>query len=92
MDNIPYTDIDYCKYGMPYRKRTRLWNNVFNWIPQPLCKKDCNSRNGNKHIAEAQRLTTTPEGVIKNFNQNDLYKIPGLLIKEIFESINNNSP
>jgi site-specific DNA-cytosine methylase len=24
---VPYKDVDYCKYGMPYRKRTRLWNN-----------------------------------------------------------------
>jgi site-specific DNA-cytosine methylase len=23
-----YADINYCKYGMPYRKRTRLWNNI----------------------------------------------------------------
>ena len=89
MDNLPYKDIDYCKYGMPYRKRTRLWNNVFNWIPKPLCKKDCGSMNGNKHIAEAQRLTKTENGVKKNFEQSDLYKIPGLLILEIFESINN---
>ena len=43
--------------------------------------------NGNKHIAEAQRLKTTPDGVIRNFQQNDLYKIPGLLIFEIFSSM-----
>ena len=30
MDKIPYVDIDYCKYGMPYRKRTRLWKYFFN--------------------------------------------------------------
>ena len=30
MWGLPYRDIDDCKYGMPYRKRTRLWNNVFN--------------------------------------------------------------
>ena len=39
MQGIPFKDIDYCKYGMPYRKRTRLWNNVFTWEPRPLCKK-----------------------------------------------------
>ena len=37
MNDLPYVDIDYCKYGMSYRKRTRLWNNVFQWKPQPLC-------------------------------------------------------
>ena len=55
MYGIPYKDIDYCKYGMPYRKRTRLWNNVFNWIPKELCKKDCGNVFNNKHIATAQR-------------------------------------
>ena len=52
---FPYVDVDYCKYGMPYRKRTRLWNNVSGFEPRPLCKKDCNSMIGNKHIATAQR-------------------------------------
>ena len=41
MWGLPFKDIDYCKYGMPYRKRTRIWNNIFNWNPKPLCKKDC---------------------------------------------------
>jgi len=24
----PFSDVDYCKYGMLYRKRTRLWNEI----------------------------------------------------------------
>ena len=28
MKDLPYDDLDYCKYGMPYRKRTRIWNNI----------------------------------------------------------------
>jgi hypothetical protein len=28
MQGRPYNDLDYCRYGMPYRKRTRLWNNL----------------------------------------------------------------
>ena len=56
MNDLPYVDIDYCNYAMPYRKRTRLWNNVLQWLPKPLCRKDCDSINGNKHKATAQRL------------------------------------
>ena len=40
MIGFSYVDVDYCKYGMPYRKRTRLWNNVLEFKPRPLCKKD----------------------------------------------------
>ena len=90
MNDMPYKDVDYCKYGFPYRKRTRLWNNIDNWIPKPLCNKDCDFMNGNKHISEAQRLKKTENGVVKNFEQNELYKIPELLILEIFNSMNDN--
>ena len=39
MTDLPFKDVDDCKYGMPYRKRTRLWNNVESWDPIPLCQK-----------------------------------------------------
>ena len=29
MLDLPFKDVDYCSYGMPYRKQTRLWNNFF---------------------------------------------------------------
>ena len=82
MYGIPYKDIDYCKYGMPYRKRTRLWNNVFNWIPKELCKKDCGNITDNKHNATAQRGPS--KHLINNmFNQSDLYVVPEQLIRDI---------
>ena len=43
MQNLPFKDIDYCKYGMPYRKRTRIWNNITSWTPRALCCRDCDS-------------------------------------------------
>jgi len=43
MFDLPFDDIDYCKYGLTYRKRTRLWNNLLTWTPRPLCRKDCDS-------------------------------------------------
>ena len=91
MNRFKFNDVDYCKYGMPYRKRTRLWNNLSNWKPRDLCKKDCGMMEGNKHRETAQRA---PSGKMVNwkenynlFKQDDLYKIPESLIREIFENL-----
>ncbi len=86
MYGMPYVDVDYCKYGMGYRKRTRLWNNVSKWKSQPLCKKDCGSMIGNKHRQTAQQgpCSTHPNN---SLIQTELYMIPATLIYEILESI-----
>ena len=86
MDELRYNDIDYCKYGMPYRKRTRLWNNIMNWNPRPLCLKDCGNVEGNKHIATAQRMPSGKKsewGDKPLFKQSELYVVPADLICEI---------
>ena len=95
MTDLPFKDVDYCKYGMPYRKRTRLWNNAECWAPRPLCRKDCDnmSDNGRQHKETAQRRP--PDGREgRRFKQEELYKVPESLISEIFTSIinNNNTP
>jgi site-specific DNA-cytosine methylase len=58
MIDFDYYDIDYCKYGMEYRKRTRIWTNLKDWTPRPLCKKDCG--NIMNHKQQTQRNSTTP--------------------------------
>ena len=91
MHGIPYKDMDYCKYGMPYRKRTRLWNNVFQWNPIQLCKKDCGHIIDNKHKATAQRMPNGPKHTWGNkplFKQTELYLIPEQLIYDIFNAMN----
>ena len=88
MFDFVYKDVDYCQYGLLYRKRTRLWNNIDTWMPQPLCNKDCVNVINNKHIAQAQRLTKNEDGTVsKNYLQTELYIIPEELIKEIFDSV-----
>ena len=54
MKDLLFVDLGFCKYGMPYRKRTRLWNSLINWKPRPLCKKDCNSMDGSHHKETAK--------------------------------------
>ena len=71
---------------MPYRKRTRLWNNVFRWNPKPLCKKDCGNIVDGKHIATAQRGPS--KHLLNNrFTQSELYVIPEQLIYDILLSV-----
>ena len=91
MNGLRFNDIDYCKYGFNYRKRTRLWNNLTNWKPRPLCKKDCGKVVNNKHIETAQRM---PSGRKESWGENyvkhkqeDLYKIPSELISGILVSL-----
>ena len=93
METIPFNAIEYCKYGMKYRKRTRIWNNIADWKPKPLCNKDCNSMNGNKHKETAQR---GPSGKKETwagqqlFKQHELYMIPEQLVIELLDVIINN--
>jgi C-5 cytosine-specific DNA methylase len=89
MYGLPFKDVDYCKYGLSYRKRTRLWNNVFNWKPRPLCKADCGKiREGSKrkHVEVAQRGPHSGD-TGRAFKQAELYRVPGELVREIFEAI-----
>ncbi|MFM7980991.1 MAG: hypothetical protein ACKPKO_16910, partial [Candidatus Fonsibacter sp.] len=95
MTDLPFKDVDYCKYGMPYRKRTRLWNNVECWDPIPLCQKDCDSMSDNirRHKGTAQRRP--PDGREgRRCRHEERYKVPESLISEIFTYIinRNNNP
>ena len=93
MQDIPYKEVDYCKYGMPYRKRTRLWNNILNWCPRPLCAKDCMQISNNKHRQTAQNRPSSG-----NYSEDtaipsqELYKIPQELVQEIQEALLSSSP
>ena len=74
MQHLPFNDLDYCKYGMPYRERTRIWNNITNWTPRPLCCRDCPSM----HPKRAQR---------QHCGLHELYRIPAELIEEIVHAM-----
>ena len=74
IQGIPWRDVTYCKYGFPYKKKTRLWG----WFPfelRPVCKKDdyCPYMVDNRH------------GVwVTDFRSlRDRYRVPPQLCDEI---------
>ena len=80
---LPHNDLDYCKYGMPHRKRTRLWNNIE--ASTPICKKDCDHMVGNIHEQRAQRGPPLHlASVRRRWLARDLYRVPEALTEELF--------
>jgi len=75
---VPYIDVDYCKYGYEYRKRTRIWTNVE--YEGKICDKKCGSFVGGKH------LKSCGNGRYKIVGLNQRYSIPIPLIIDLFNS------
>ena len=79
MQGLHYVDADYCMYGMPYRKRTRIWTNKI--VLPKLCNRRCGSWLNGKHIANIGNG-------LKEYNSlriksKDSYVIPEKLILEL---------
>ena len=89
MNNLQFTDCSYCKYGMPYRKQTRFWNN-FN-LKLKTCQKDCNFMDGNKHISSAGNGRRKWHSKGKFLEQKDKYVIPKKLCLDILKKIEEKS-
>ena len=83
MEHLPFKDMDCCKYGKTYRKRTRLWNNISHWTPRPLCVGDCGQVVGGRHKERAQQGTVRALGIVKGFSRGQLYGVPSGLVEEI---------
>tara|TARA_R110001592_G_scaffold359473_1_gene666169 strand:+ start:159 stop:761 length:603 start_codon:yes stop_codon:yes gene_type:complete len=85
MKDIPFEDCDYCMYGLPYRKRTRIWTNKK--IKLKLCNKKCGSFIDGKHIGSCG---TGGKGKghkksysNKSYSKHEKYMIPEKLIEDL---------
>ncbi len=81
--DIPYTDIDYCMYGLPYKKRTRIWNNFA--FEGHKCNKECEFITNGRHISNCGRTGKEYTSKITNFHGTSLkerYRIPYKLIRD----------
>ena len=82
MLGIPFIDVDYCKYGFTYRKRTRLWTNCD--LQDNICNKDCGNIVNNRHkngIGNHSYQEIWNRGVEPRIHQR--YSIPHKLIQEL---------
>jgi hypothetical protein len=88
MQDLPYKDVDYCRYGMPYKKATRLWNNLTNFEPL-RCNRECDQMTADRkrhlNIAQHSPGKQYPDGV--RFRMQDLYRIPKPLTQYLVQCI-----
>ena len=87
--NRPKIVVDYCKYSnWGYRKRTAIWTNLEGWKREPLCKQNCSNCVNGKHLIN---FGITKKS--KNYRPqvwttiNDRYRIPPMLLSEIFNTM-----
>jgi site-specific DNA-cytosine methylase len=87
MNDLHYDDVDYCHYGFPYRKRTRLWNNIE--LNLKMCKYDCSVsdhvlRQHNNHVIKSLHTKDIPRGKL---NTSALASIPTKLVQSILNQL-----
>jgi len=92
MADLLCKDVDYCKYGMPYRKRNRLWNNILTFEPRPLCQHDCpatreGTKKHNKTAQKGPNITADGEWDLNRNRRTDLYRIPKELVLHLLEAV-----
>ena len=81
---LSFVDVDYCMYGFPYRKRTRIWTNASMQRWTKLCEHDCGSSDGKRHNTHAQKAGRNTQ--VEHFTQKQLYTMPPLLCEEIYSA------
>lgn len=89
LDNISFTDVDYCSYGFPYRKRTRLWNNI-NFEGKKCLKKKCPFIKNGRHeysIGNSSYKTNVKEVGQKKSRLQQRYAVPEPLLNDISSSL-----
>ena len=80
VQGLDFKDVDYCMYGAPYRKRTRLWTNC-TCTPRPPCT----------HTSHPMTAQKGPSRRAGQLIQNDdcslqtLHSVPAALTTEIMD-------
>ena len=76
MRGIPWQDVTYCRYGVKYKKPTRLWGR-FPFQLRPICRR----HDPCEHVVDGRHLEHAQRGSGKTLQE--LYMIPRELCDEI---------
>ena len=79
VQGVPFVDLDYCMYGAPYRKRTRIWTNT-TYTPRPLCVHSGHGMSAQK--GPGRRGGQLIQG--DNCSLQTLHALPAALTNDIF--------
>jgi len=84
MLGIPYIDMDYCRFGFPYRKRTRFWTCVEGTHKLCLGQGGCPGMDGSRHRNAIGNSTYDEFWLIPGKRLEQRYAIPPGVIRELF--------
>ena len=89
INDLPYFNTSYCRYGYPYRKNTTIWSSLELNLRPPCSHKDpCSSMIGRRHPKTAQqgRRSCDASDTLNRCPQSELYSIPPALCDEIAQA------
>jgi hypothetical protein len=81
MAEMPFVTVDYCRYGMRYKRRTAIWTNSTR-LEGLLCRPGsrCDAWDGACHPSRAQRAGKGPGD---RHGLRELYRLPRALVEDV---------
>jgi len=88
--DLPFKDVSYCKYGSPYRKHTRLWHNLGEYLAlKPICCKEtpCKAKKATGRHAKSAQRGPSFSNTNDSCTLDELHALPVDLCRDIAEGV-----
>ena len=86
--NCLQRQVSYCQYGMPYRKNTHIWTNVYLKRPLKMCRKEtpCEALRQHGHHLVTAQAGPTHTGIPGSGSAAAVWPIPYALIRVLMKA------